>query len=438
MKEVTILPGSLAGTVAAPPSKSIAHRALICAALAAGESRLAKVDGSDDILATAAGLRVLGAVIQPGPEAWTVRGPASPANPARSLADANGPAEVDCGESASTLRFLLPLFPACGRPAVFSGRGRLGQRPLAPYRDLMRAQGVSWRQEAAGGLRLHVAGRLQAGGFALPGDVSSQFISGLCFALPLLAGPSAIRLTTELESAPYLELTIAVLRDFGVSVQTAGPGEYAIPGGQSYKARDMRIEGDYSQAALFLVAGALGGRVAVAGLEPASRQGDRAILALLTRLGYKAAWRGGATTCVHGPVPAGPVEIDAAPCPDIIPALALAAALRPGLTTNITRAGRLRLKESDRLRATVTELRALGADIEERGDGVLIRGSARLPGGRPLDSHGDHRLAMMLTIAGAAAERPVTLTDPDCVCKSYPGFFADFAALGGRVNLNGG
>ncbi|MDR1069504.1 MAG: 3-phosphoshikimate 1-carboxyvinyltransferase [Gracilibacteraceae bacterium] len=434
MKELVVQPSSLAGTVWAPPSKSLAHRALICAALAAGTSRLRHMEASDDILATAAGLRALGASIEPGPEFWTVTGGAQAA------ADGGAPAQIDCGESGSTLRFLLPLFPALGRAARFTGRGRLGLRPLAPYEELLRARGVRWRQEAGGGggLDLHVSGRLTAGDFSLPGDVSSQFVSGLCFALPLLAGPSVVRLTTELESAPYVDLTIRALSDFGVRVRARGEREYAIPGGQSYQARDAYIEGDYSQAAFFLVAGALGARVAVAGLDPDSRQGDRAILGVLTRLGHKISWQDGAVSCAAGPVPAAPAEIDAAPCPDIIPAVALAAALRPGLTTTIVRAGRLRLKECDRLDATVTALRALGADIDERKDGMVVRGVARLRGGARLSSRGDHRMMMTLAIAAAAAAEPVTLTDPDCVRKSYPGFFTDFAALGGRMTVSGG
>ncbi|MDR1603632.1 MAG: 3-phosphoshikimate 1-carboxyvinyltransferase [Gracilibacteraceae bacterium] len=434
MKEITILPGPLRGTIQAPPSKSQAHRALICAALAAGVSRLSHMEASDDILATAAGLRALGAAVSPGPEEWVVHGAENPT----AAGGSSGQVQVECGESGSTLRFLLPLFPACGRAARFTGRGRLGRRPLEPYRDIMRAQGIHWQEEKGEGLSLRLSGRLRPGVFSLPGDVSSQFVSGLCFALPLLAGESVLHLTTELESAPYLDLTLAALRGAGVVIRSEGPRSYRIPGGQTYQPRDLRIEGDYSQAVFFLVAGALGSGVTVAGLDPASRQGDRAALAILARLGYRVTEQAGAVTCAPGPPPAAAVEIDAAPCPDIIPALALAAALRPGLTTTIVRAGRLRLKECDRLRATATELGALGADIEEREDGLVIRGVSRLLGDLRLDSHGDHRMAMTLAIAARVATRPVALTDPDCVRKSYPGFWTDFAALGGRWTTEAG
>ncbi|MDR1961813.1 MAG: 3-phosphoshikimate 1-carboxyvinyltransferase, partial [Gracilibacteraceae bacterium] len=284
MKEEKImLPGLLRGTVSAPPSKSMAHRALICAALASGVSRLYNMEASEDILATAGGLRALGAAVTPGPDYWEIRGIAAGGREAPPEAD-GAEARVDCNESGSTLRFLLPLFPVLGLSACFTGRGRLGARPLEPYRELLTARGLDWEQENSP-FRLRVSGRLSAGEFSLPGDVSSQFVSGLCFALPLLAGDSVVRLTTELESAPYLAMTLSALREFGVEIRPRGPRVYEIPGGQRYVPRATRIEGDYSQAAFFLVAGTLGSDVTVTGLRKDSLQADTAALPLLARLG---------------------------------------------------------------------------------------------------------------------------------------------------------
>lgn len=411
MAYLEIRPAKLAGKIAAPPSKSMAHRAVICAALAQGTSTIRGVDYSDDILATMGAMRALGAEITAQGDTLTVRGIGGRELP-------RGEALVDCNESGSTLRFCIPVFAALGREARYIGRGNLGKRPLAPYYDIFDAQGVPYRHEE-GKLDLRVSGRLRAAELSLPGDVSSQFISGLLFALPLLGEGASIRVTGGLESRQYLDLTLAAMRDFGVEIQNREYREFTLGDRREYGPCDYTVEGDYSQSAFFAVANALGSAVEVENLRADSLQGDRAAVEILARMGAgKGRLRG--------------TEIDAADCPDVIPVLALAAVLAEG-TTHIVRAGRLRIKECDRLSATVQELNALGARIEEGPDSMTITGVETLRGGT-VWSHGDHRMAMMLAIAATCCQKPVILKDPECVSKSYGHFFRDYEKLGGSIH----
>ena len=409
------------GVLAAPPSKSMAHRAVLCAALADGESRLTGLAHSQDIDATLAAAAALGAQVEAG-ESWArIAGAAPLQAPA---------APVDCCESGSTLRFLIPLAALTGRPVAFTGRGRLMQRPQSVYQELFASQGLRFEQE---GDTLTVAGPLRPGCFSLAGDVSSQFISGLLFALPLLDGDSRLCLKPPVESRSYIEMTRAAQSRFGVASAWLDEYTLAVPGGQAYRPRDMAIEGDWSQAAFPAVLGALAGDVTVTGLEPGTLQGDAVILDILRRCGGRAeAVPGGVRfqkSALHG------TKIDLADCPDLGPILMALGLLCEGETV-IANAGRLRLKESDRIAAMEQELRKLGGQIESDGGTVTVRRSALHAPAGPLWGHNDHRVVMSLTVLAAAAGLPVQIDGAEAVAKSWPGFFAAVRQLGVEVQTD--
>lgn len=409
------------GVLAAPPSKSMAHRAVLCAALADGESRLTGLAHSQDIDATLAAAAALGAQVEAG-ESWArIAGAAPLQAPA---------APVDCCESGSTLRFLIPLAALTGRPVAFTGRGRLMQRPQSVYQELFASQGLRFEQE---GDTLTVAGPLRPGCFSLAGDVSSQFISGLLFALPLLDGDSRLCLKPPVESRSYIEMTRAAQSRFGVASAWLDEYTLAVPGGQAYRPRDMAIEGDWSQAAFPAALGVLAGDVTVTGLEPGTLQGDAVILDILRRCGGRAeAVPGGVRfqkSALHG------TKIDLADCPDLGPILMALGLLCEGETV-ITNAGRLRLKESDRIAAMEQELRKLGGRIESDGGTVTIRRSVLHAPAGPLWGHNDHRVVMSLTVLAAAAGLPVQIDGAEAVAKSWPGFFAAVRQLGVEVQTD--
>ncbi len=409
------------GVLAAPPSKSMAHRAVLCAALADGESRLTGLAHSQDIDATLGAAAALGAQVEAG-ESWArIAGAAPLQAPA---------APVDCCESGSTLRFLIPLAALTGRPVAFTGRGRLMQRPQSVYQELFASQGLRFGQE---GDTLTVAGPLRPGCFSLAGDVSSQFISGLLFALPLLDGDSRLCLKPPVESRSYIEMTRAAQSRFGVASAWLDEYTLAVPGGQAYRPRDMAIEGDWSQAAFPAALGVLAGDVTVTGLEPGTLQGDAVILDILRRCGGRAeAVPGGVRfqkSALHG------TKIDLADCPDLGPILMALGLLCEGETL-ITNAGRLRLKESDRIAAMEQELRKLGGRIESDGGTVTVRRSALHAPAGPLWGHNDHRVVMSLTVLAAAAGLPVQIDGAEAVAKSWPGFFAAVRQLGVEVQTD--
>lgn len=409
------------GVLAAPPSKSMAHRAVLCAALADGESRLTGLAHSQDIDATLAAAAALGAQVEAG-ESWArIAGAAPLQAPA---------APVDCCESGSTLRFLIPLAALTGRPVAFTGRGRLMQRPQSVYQELFASQGLRFGQE---GDTLTVAGPLRPGCFSLAGDVSSQFISGLLFALPLLDGDSRLCLKPPVESRSYIEMTRAAQSRFGVASAWLDEYTLAVPGGQAYRPRDMAIEGDWSQAAFPAALGVLAGDVTVTGLEPGTLQGDAVILDILRRCGGRAeAVPGGVRfqkSALHG------TKIDLADCPDLGPILMALGLLCEGETV-IANAGRLRLKESDRIAAMEQELRKLGGQIESDGGTVTIRRSVLHAPAGPLWGHNDHRVVMSLTVLAAAAGLPVQIDGAEAVAKSWPGFFAAVRQLGVEVQTD--
>ena len=406
--DVTITPGLLSGSITPPPSKSQAHRALIAAALAEGVSMLKNVALSQDIQATIRCLEALGASFRWEGDTLAVTGLAGKTAPQGELP------LLDCGESGSTLRFLIPIALAVLGGGRFTGHGRLMERPQGPYFDLFREKGIFYEQEDG---VLTVRGRLEAGTFSLPGNVSSQFITGLLYALPLLPGDSEIGLTTPLESRGYVDMTLDVLEKFGVRVENRDYASFRVPGGQSFRGRDLTVEADWSNAAFWYAAALLESDLDIWGLDTHSTQGDAAIAGYYWTLARPA-----------------DAEIDVSGCPDLVPPLAAMAALRgEGLTTRLVNAARLRIKESDRL-STVTEvLNALGAYVEEHDDYLVIHGKDTLPGGVTVSGHNDHRIAMMAAIAATNCDAPVTITGAECVKKSYPNFWEDYEALGGVI-----
>ena len=398
--QATVYPGALRGSVRVPQSKSHVHRLLIAAALSPGRTVIGCPAQNADIDATIRCLTALNArIIREGDDLAVTgldRG-------------AVGQATLDCGESGSTLRFLMPLCAALPVRATLTGRGRLPERPNGPLIDALRANGAAI---TGGALPMTVAGGLMPGRYVLPGNVSSQFFTGLLFALPILGGDSVLQWSTPLESAPYIELTLSVLRQFGIRADSVKDG-WAVPGGQAYTSPGRaEAEGDWSAAAFYYAANALGSDVRPTGLLKDTCQGDSAIEALIGLIGG---------------------TIDVTDTPDLVPALAAAAAASRGKTTRITGAARLRIKESDRLDAMVRAISALGGSATETADGLLIEGAA-LTGG-VVDGQNDHRIVMAAAVMATAAASPVTILGAEAVNKSYPRFFEDLMLLGGKADV---
>ena len=404
MDKVVITPTKLSGSLTVPPSKSAAHRLLICAALAKGESFVDNVDLSQDISATVSAMRALGCRLEPHKNGFLCSGSNNSSIKDNVL--------IDCCESGSTIRFLIPIALAFGGSFRFTGRGRLLDRPLDAYFDICKKDGISFEKRDS---EIYFCGRLKGGEYSLRGDVSSQYITGLLFGLSLLETDSVIKITTPLESKGYVDMTLSALSDFGVSVLNNDYRELKIKGGQKYVPCDCVVEGDYSQAAFYLVANALGSDVSVLGLREESSQGDKEILNIIKSMGSPLTAR----------------EIDVSQIPDLVPVLAVLATQAEG-ETKIINAGRLRIKESDRLATITCELKKMGADITELSDALIIRGKTKLKGS-VCEAHNDHRIAMALAVAATASDGEVTIKGPDCVKKSYGHFWEDYAKLGGRI-----
>lgn len=410
-----IAPSNIRGCLRIIPSKSVSHRALICAALAKGDSVLKNMAFSEDIAATANALRDMGLCeYELAGDVCTVHG---------GLRREGNP-EIDCGESGSTLRFLIPL-ALDGKTRTFVGHGRLMKRPQGAYdRIFIRNQVKAEKTENS----ITICGTLDSGEYAMPGDISSQFVSGMLYALPRLMDDSGIHLTTKIESRPYIDLTRNVQKLFGVSSQWRGH-IIDVSGRQGYQPHDMTIEGDYSHAAFFAVAAAVSGEVLLQGLEENSKQGDREILGILQCMGADVEFREDGILVRKNMLK--PIEIDVSQIPDLVPVLAVLGCAVEG-KMRIYNAGRLRYKESDRLHAMAHELEELGAEITEYEDSLVINGSGTLAGGE-VDSHCDHRIAMALTVASCIAKEPVIIRDPMVVRKSAPNFYEEFKSLGGIV-----
>lgn len=412
-----ITPAKLGGTVPAIASKSDAHRLLILAALSQGETRLEMEQRSEDIDATIGCLRALGAEIEILPDGVLVRGIEHP----------NENPLLDCGESGSTFRFLLPVAAALCERARFTGSGRLPERPFGELMRVMQAHGVAFSNER---LPFATAGKLTGGDFSLPGNVSSQYLTGLLLALPTIRSDSTITLTTHLESAGYVDISLHALKRFGVEVRVQD-GVYAVTGGQTIQSPGMlRVDGDWSNAAFFLAAGALGNPVRMTGLNLDSPQGDKAILDSLRKFG--AVVETTTDTVRVSPAKLAGCVIDVGETPDLLPILAVLGACAAG-ETRLVNAARLRLKESDRLASVSAILRALGGKVEELPDALVITGGA-LAGGT-VDSCRDHRIAMSAAIAAIRCANEVSILGADAVNKSYPAFYTDYNQLGGHADV---
>ena len=412
------------GTITAPPSKSMAHRAVLCAALAEGRSHITNLEFSKDISATLGAAAQLCARVRTGADDAVVEGLGHFVPLA---------APVDCCESGSTLRFLIPIASLTGQAVTFTGRGRLMERPQSVYEALYREQGLRFEQSASG---LTVEGALTPGEYRLAGNVSSQFISGLLFALPLLAGESTLHLIPPVESRSYIDMTRAVQAVFGVESRWQDENTLVLPGGQTYHPCGYTVEGDYSQAAFPAVLGAVCGGVTITGLAPDTLQGDAAILDILRRCGARFARTAEGISFEKSPLHG--VDIDLADCPDLGPVLMVLGLLCEG-TTVIRNAERLRLKESDRIAAMEAELRAVGGIVESEGGTITVQGCAgglHAPAG-VLHGHNDHRVVMSLAVLALSTGIPLTVDDAEAITKSWPNFFEAIKPLGAEVEYVG-
>ena len=406
---IKITPSLLKGTVNIPSSKSVAHRAIICASLA-GSPEISQLDGisfSKDIEATINAMTALGAGFEKDEDGKiSVSG----------IKKVPEKAVIDCNESGSTLRFIIPVASALGVETEFHGRGRLPQRPIDIYIRELGRNGVKF--EYGNTMPFSMSGKLQAGTYSIEGDVSSQFITGLLFALPLLDGDSDIVLTSHLESRPYVDITIDMLEKFGVIIDETPEG-FHIKGNQKYIPHSEKIEGDYSQASFFFVANVLGSFVIPENLSENSVQGDKKILDIISQ------------TCYNGVI--GSFSADCSDIPDLVPILAVLGAFGNGKSV-IYNAKRLKIKESDRLESTAEMINSIGGNAEVTDDGLIIRPVKNMKGGI-VDSYGDHRIVMASAIAGTATSGEVIIKGAESAEKSYPDFFRDYTNLGGKADV---
>ena len=407
--DIQITPRRLSGTVTPPPSKSMAHRLLIAAALGSGVSTVRGVAMSQDVEATLRCLTALGGRWrQTAPGTLEITGIGS-----RRSAPGTTLPHLDCGESGSTLRFFLPIALAVAGGGVFTGQGRLMARPQGPYLDLFREKGIVCEQTDG---TLTVRGTLTPGEYRLPGNVSSQFFTGLLFALPLLDGPSTIVPTTAVESWDYILMTLDALTGAGVTAaEPHTPGEAFRVSPSAYQPFDRTVEADWSQAAFWYAAIALGSQLELTGLNAFSVQGDMAVVPHFLRLTQP-----------------GDREIDVSGIPDLLPPLAVMAAVRSG-ATRFVNAARLRMKESDRLETTAALLTALGISAQTGPDFLTVQGGA-ITGGS-VDGANDHRIVLAAAIAATAGSGPVTIRGAEAVAKSYPDFWEVYQNLGGVVHV---
>lgn len=416
---VRIKPSKLIGRVNAPSSKSFSHRMLIAAALAGGVSEISNISASEDIDATVGALTALGAKIFREGNTYTVMGIKTP----------SASAVIDCRESGSTMRFIIPIAAALGCSCEFRGRGKLPERPITPYiRELGKNGAVITRTE--GVMPFTMNGTLKGGDYILEGDISSQFITGLLFALPLCSGNSVIRLASKLESKPYADMTVEALSRFGINIDESedkdGLPVYRIRGGQKYRSADVSVEGDYSQAAFYFAANALGSEIKVDNLNENSVQGDKKILEIIGGISYNK---------INGSdlrrLPA--FSADVSDIPDLVPILTVLGCFTDGVS-RITGAKRLKIKESDRLEAIASALNNIGGKVTVKDDSLEIEPVDGFHGG-VIDGCNDHRIVMASAIASTMASGEITITGAEAVAKSYPDFWTDFASLGGNIEF---
>ncbi|HHY97030.1 MAG TPA: 3-phosphoshikimate 1-carboxyvinyltransferase [Acholeplasma sp.] len=411
---IKITPKDIEGSIEIVSSKSLSHRYVIAASLALGKSKIENILDSDDLVATKNALEALGAKIDES----IIQG-----SKIKKVHDI-----IDAHESGSTLRFLIPIAMLQDEPIQFIGKGKLPERPLNVYQDLFENT-YHYKYLSNKELPLEVKGPLKSGVYKLPGNVSSQFITGLLYALPLVQGDSKIILTTPLESRGYVDLTLQVLRQFGIKIEELENG-FSIKGSQTYQPGNYYVEGDYSGAAFFVAAGLIGKPLLLKGLNPDSLQGDKTIIDIAKQMGGKLEFTNEGLMVYPSNLKG--VEIDLSQIPDLGPILMVLACYAEGKTL-IKNAERLRIKESDRLEAMVENLTKMGAKMTVINDSVLIEGKCFLNGDVTLNTFGDHRIAMASAIAGRHAKNPIYLDDEKVVSKSYPTFFKEYVRLGGLV-----
>ena len=404
----------LVGELSPPPSKSVLHRYIIASSLAKGLSKIENVSFSEDIIATIEAMKKLGAKIEQKDNYLLIDG-------SDTFKNLNENIEIDCNESGSTLRFLFPLSIVKENKVLFKGRGKLFKRPMTPYFENFEKYKIkhSYIDEN----KILLEGKLKAGIYEIDGNISSQFITGLLFSLPLLDGESKIMINGKLESSNYIDISLDCLSKFGIKIINNSYQEFIIGGNQSYKVGNYRTEADYSQAAFFLVANAIGSKIKINDLSENSLQGDKKIIDYISEIDN---WNSKDT-----------LVLDGSETPDIIPILSLKAAVS-GKKIEIVNIERLRIKESDRLKATVEELSKLNFDLIEKKDSILINSRENFEVNKnekivSLSAHSDHRIAMMIAIATTCYDGEILLDNLDCVKKSYPNFWEVFLSLGGKI-----
>lgn len=421
MTAVKIIPTKLKGVVQVPPSKSLAHRAIICASLAKGVSRIDNIEYSKDIQATIKAMKSLGTIIEEFENYLIIDGTTT-------FTKQNS--EIDCEESGSTLRFMVPISIVEENKVHFVGRGNLGKRPLDTFYEIFERQNIGYMYKKDV-LDLYVIGKLKPDHYIIPGNISSQFITGLLFALPLLKGDSIIEITSTLESKGYIDLTLQMLSQYGIKIINNDYKSFVVMGNQEYQAHDYRVEADFSQAAFYLVAGAIGNDVVLTDLNLNSLQGDKATLSILEAMGAKINVVSDGIKVTGENLSA--TQVDASQCPDVIPVVSVALALAQG-KSEVINAKRLRIKECDRIIATSSQLNELGGSVVELSDSMTIRGVSEFVGGN-CSSFADHRIAMMLAIATTRCNQSVIIDNMECVEKSYPSFWEDYQSLGGIIDV---
>lgn len=419
ISSIAIEKSIMKGTVQIPPSKSQAHRAIICAAMSKGVSHISPVQMSKDMEATISAVKAIGCCVALNGNTLTIDG-------TKTFSEKE--VLIDCIESGSTLRFLVPIVASGGVDATFVGSGRLPERPIGAFLELLPQHGVSC--ESNGGLPLKIKNKLTHGKFELAGDVSSQYITGLLLALPLLPGDSEIVLNTPLESTGYVDMTIDVMKTFGVTIDQTKNG-YFVKGRQKYLPQDFVIESDWSQAGFFFALGAIGGDITMLGLNKNSLQGDKKAKQIFTEMGAKITDNGTSIRVQKGKL--NGVKLDVSEIPDLVPSIAVTCAFADSESV-IFNGKRLRIKESDRILSTVSALKAIGANVVETDDGMIISPSDKLFGGE-IDGFNDHRIVMAFAMAGANISGITTISHMDSVKKSYPNFWEEWRKLGGKSNV---
>ena len=404
----------LVGELSPPPSKSVLHRYIIASSLAKGTSKIENISFSEDIIATIEAMKKLGAKIEQKDNYLLIDG-------SDTFKNLNENIEIDCNESGSTLRFLFPLSIVEENKVLFKGRGKLFKRPMTPY--FQNFEKYKIKHFYINENEILLEGKLKAGIYEVDGNISSQFITGLLFSLPLLDGESKIIINGKLESSNYIDISLDCLSKFGIKIINNSYQEFIIEGNQSYKAGNYRTEADYSQAAFFLVANAIGSNIKINDLSENSLQGDKKIIDFISEIDK---WSSNDT-----------LILDGSETPDIIPILSLKAAVS-GKKIEIVNVERLRIKESDRLKATVEELSKLNFDLIEKKDSILINSREDFKANKnekivSLSAHSDHRIAMMIAIAATCYDGEILLDNLDCVKKSYPNFWEVFLSLGGKI-----